>query len=265
MEFLGPAAALLDLQGGVLVVPAVTHANVGELAVDVLVATLRPEYLGPLEDANVLPCVGNDAYDSAIPGNLSTALELFRAPGTKLYFMQQRAPAARGRQQAFADDLATWAAAAGVAQVVVLAGLDAQLRKDQQIEGSPIRYLAGGADASDEAACSNSGLQRLEADVLAEEREVHSLLPPWPFLESCSRANLRYTVLGCFAAEGDNAGEGMLLARAAAELLHRMLLGPADANGAGNLKLAAALEAQQLRAPASWVGLYGRTFPKEIF
>ena len=193
--------------------PAVTHANVGELALDVLVATLQPEYLGPLEDANILPCVGNDAFDPATPGTLSTALELFRVPGeqssqgcssvqrgesvvlgvgegrggggrgasrsplvsaggrlkrprvlptlrrasamvattpgdscpphaaagTQLYFLQQRAPAARGRQQAFADQLAAWAAAAGAAQVVVLAGLDAQLRRDRQIEGSPVR------------------------------------------------------------------------------------------------------------------------------
>lgn len=120
MEFFGPAAALDGLRGGILVLvgalpswcllrfgpwpgclpvylpaaltlfttaihrppqPAVSHTNVGELAMDVLIATARPDYLGPMEDANVLPCVGNDAFDGPSPGTISTALELFRLPG----------------------------------------------------------------------------------------------------------------------------------------------------------------------------------------
>ena len=60
-----------------------TYANVGELAVDVLVATLQPRTLGALESPNVLPVVGNDAYDTTVsePGKLSTALELFAVEG----------------------------------------------------------------------------------------------------------------------------------------------------------------------------------------
>ncbi len=80
--------------------PAVTHANVGELAVDVLVASLGPQPLGALESHNVLPAVGNDAYDGSSPGAdggaggagpgpgsqqqagvLLTALELFALKG----------------------------------------------------------------------------------------------------------------------------------------------------------------------------------------
>lgn len=65
--------------------PAVTYANVGELALDVLVTSLAPVTpLGPLESANCLPVVGNDAFD-AVDGNttgvLTTALELFSIPG----------------------------------------------------------------------------------------------------------------------------------------------------------------------------------------
>lgn len=61
--------------------PAVSLANVGELALDVLVTSLGPlAHVGSLEDANVMPCVGNDAFDAgpgALPGALSTALELY--------------------------------------------------------------------------------------------------------------------------------------------------------------------------------------------
>lgn len=48
---------------------------------DVLVSTLQPPLVGALEDDNVLPAVGNDAYDMAQPGTLSTALELYRVAG----------------------------------------------------------------------------------------------------------------------------------------------------------------------------------------
>ncbi len=62
--------------------PAVTYANVGELAVDVLVATVRPQSLGAVESVDVLPVVGNDAYDvDQQAGRLATALELFAVPG----------------------------------------------------------------------------------------------------------------------------------------------------------------------------------------
>lgn len=61
-----------------------------------------------------------------------------------LVFLQQRAPAALGRQAAFAAELVTWLHAAGAAGVVVLTGLDAQLRRDRQLDSSPFRSVRGG-------------------------------------------------------------------------------------------------------------------------
>lgn len=65
--------------------PAVAFFNVGELAVDALVATLRGDLSGRLSDANLLAVVGNDAFDhSGAPGVLATALELYSVPGAPL-------------------------------------------------------------------------------------------------------------------------------------------------------------------------------------
>ncbi|KAG2423936.1 hypothetical protein HXX76_014877 [Chlamydomonas incerta] len=308
------------LRGAIVVLPAVTYANVGELALDVLVTSLAPvTALGPVESANCLPVVGNDAFDAAdsgAPGVLTTALELFSIPGSQppLVFLQQRAPAALGRQAAFAAELVTWLHAAGAAGVVVLTGLDAQLRRDRQLsDSSPFRFLAsseqlraactaatalhaatappppdpytyaagdlGGGlagPAAAAAALAAAPLAELEPELRDEELQLHHSLPPWPLVSEATRQGLPYAVLGCFAAEGDNAGEGLALAGHAVRLLAALtgagagagagagVEGKGQPTGAARLQ-AVAREGGGLRTPRSWVGLYGRNFPQDIF
>lgn len=47
----------------------------GQLAVDLLISSLRAERAGYLDDPYVLPCVGNDAYGPIPQGNLALPLE----------------------------------------------------------------------------------------------------------------------------------------------------------------------------------------------
>lgn len=55
--------------------PALSIGNVGQLAVDLLIASTRAERIGFLDDPNVLPCVGNDAYWPSPQGQLALPLE----------------------------------------------------------------------------------------------------------------------------------------------------------------------------------------------
>lgn len=57
--------------------PALSVGNVGQLAVDLLVSSLKADKIGYLDDPNVLPCVGNDAYSPAPPGKLALPVEGF--------------------------------------------------------------------------------------------------------------------------------------------------------------------------------------------
>ncbi|EFJ50012.1 hypothetical protein VOLCADRAFT_120700 [Volvox carteri f. nagariensis] len=315
---LGPEASK-QLKGAVVVLPAVTYANVGELAVDVLVATLKPEFLGAVESANVLPVVGNDAYDldpspsAQQPGGLATALELFKIHGRPLVFLQQRAPAMVGRQSAFAAELVSWLVEVGASALVVLTGLDAQLRRDRQLDSSQlrncpfllyhIRYLASNeelrtactasaqspklqtsgpqqqqypdeqessqwqAAAGSAAAAAAAGPLELESEIREEELQLHHSLPPWPLVRQCEDQGLPYVLLGCFSAEGDNAGEGMSLAAAALRVLAALRVPAATETAVATTGPEELIEddAVPLRAPSSWVGLYGRPFPVEIF
>jgi proteasome assembly chaperone 2 len=242
------------------------------------------------------------------PGPCPPPAPSLRTPGSKLFVLQQRAPAIPGRQRALAEEVAAWLAAAGAAQALVLSGLDAQYRRESQLEGSQARYLpaaafaaaaaapapphissprggggsgggggnadvavaaaaaevsarlAGlalsGAEASGAAAAEALGVARLEADALARELELHSLLPPWLVLAAAAAAGLPATALGRFAAEGDNVADGLALAKLALNLLARLGVLPAGGGGGG----AGAPEAAALKTPGSWVGLYGRPY-----
>jgi len=61
--------------------PAVAFANIGELAVDVLICTLKAQLIARLDDDNILACVGNNAFCPQPAGFLTTALELYHVPG----------------------------------------------------------------------------------------------------------------------------------------------------------------------------------------
>lgn len=47
----------------------------GQLAVDLIISSLRADRIGFLDDPNVLPCIGNDAYSASPPGQLALPLE----------------------------------------------------------------------------------------------------------------------------------------------------------------------------------------------
>jgi proteasome assembly chaperone 2 len=120
----GPDAAEVDLKGMTLVMPAVSHGNVGQLAVDLLVnsglAQGGVQRLGFLRSPHVLPIAGANAYSTDPPGQLCINLEVFA--GKSSIFLQQRAPVIRGREQAYALSICDWAASAGFARLVVLGG-----------------------------------------------------------------------------------------------------------------------------------------------
>lgn len=61
--------------------PAVAFANIGELSIDLLVASLKAQLVARLDSDNLLSCVGNNAYSPQPPGLLATAAELYRVPG----------------------------------------------------------------------------------------------------------------------------------------------------------------------------------------
>lgn len=184
-------------------------------------------------------------------------------PDSSIYLLQQRAPAIPGRQQAHAAELVEWINSTGVGRVLLLCGLDAQYRREQQLEGCQLRFLSSGNSSSSSSAapgstsppqttsdqslfrsCAAAGVRELEADVIANEKELHGLLPPWPLLQQLQGATAQHALVCTFASEGDNTADAEQLASVVQHVLcHSGLVSDTT---------------RQLQAPCSWVGLLGQ-------
>lgn len=58
-----------------IIQPALSIGNVGQLAVDLLVSSMRAARIGYLDDPFILPCIGNNAYEPLPIGELALPLE----------------------------------------------------------------------------------------------------------------------------------------------------------------------------------------------
>jgi hypothetical protein len=250
MSFAPAPGGASTFEGWTLVAACASHANVGQLAADLLAHTLGAVRAGALVTPHVLPCCGNDALGDAPRGVLALPIELYALPARRVALLQQRAPAVRGAQRALAQEVAAWAERAGFARVVLLGGLDASLaRTPAQMGAAAFRYAAphGAFVPAPEggAAPAALGWTALECDELAGVPLAHSRVPPWPLLAALGAAGLRNAVaLLLFASEGDNAGHAAALAEHAAALLGLAHNGP-------------------WRAPLSWRAAFGASHAEE--
>lgn len=153
--------------GKTLVLPVVSHGNVGQLAADLMVNTLGApsvgamRRLGCLDHPALLPCVGCGAFADqpavgcSIPAGgaearLALGMEVYGAAveGAGVGLMehvvvaQQRSEVVSGAQREFAEATADWIASAGFAEVVVMASMPSTAGvAPGQIGGTRFRHV----------------------------------------------------------------------------------------------------------------------------
>jgi hypothetical protein len=274
-----PAAArrtsgALDISGCILVVPALGLATVSQLALDILVAAA--ERLGALYSQSIANVVGAATHAGE---DLAVSLELYSVPGTRVCLLQQRAVPVGGRQEAWVAELTAWAAAQGVARLLVLGAAEAGGREDMLLDeaagrgawlvhvsgedGKAASFLPGGeegvrvwpaVEVPQEAARPGMSPSAAKAHLLAVaafgsltglglaplySRSAAGLVPALPV-----------ATLFAFACEGDNRDDALALARTAAVTA---------------LGLPSSF-AQNLAFPSWWEsGLEGPTFDQNLF
>lgn len=141
----------------VLSQPVVSIGNAGQLAVDMLLASLVPggvPRVGFLDCPHVLPIAGHDAFAGvprkskgtqkrnkgkatvAAPNTrslLSVNVEVFLDAPRRLTILQIRAPVAPGRHREHAAMLAAWVKSVGFSRVVSLSTLPIHARREAQL------------------------------------------------------------------------------------------------------------------------------------
>lgn len=274
-------------EGCRLIVPSVSVGNVAQLAVDLLISSLRLRRVGWLRDPALLPLVGNDAFDhtpSRRAGYLHTAAEVYCSEELKLVVVQLRAPIAKGCSQSFVSNLIGWTKESLFSEVVVLTSSEAYERRDSQLVGPPFRFLLSewsselNADFTErlkwqalEPRTSTNGLRSCDSS-----SGSHDPPPPTPpgvltaseiFLPGSGFAKLLYTesaaaevrmvVLIGFTSQGDNRGDAVLMA---SQLNQWLQLRQTQAGGGVQ-----STSALWLTPPSSWELMFGGPTHDELF
>lgn len=277
----------------ILLLPAVSVGNVGQLALDLLLSTLPSTHLGHLRSGACLPFA---APAPAVPEHQSsivTALELYQLSGTSppVLVVQQRSPCARGRAAEHARAMLDWATQSGCVEVLLLASANAAGLRDPQLRESlnggnvlrgfrvamTIFSLEGerlGAKMSqgrmgvpvlesadgDPRGWSEEVHDAVEVDREGVEGKVPAFLPSGrrgsfvrTALEEAEGRKMPLAALVQFVHEGDNTGDAAVMAAAAA-----LAIGCGTGEGEGEQVKGEVTEVvgelvQGWKVPASWM------------
>lgn len=236
--------ATLDVRGHTLILPCVSIGNVGQLAVDILLASKlstgeKAEYLCDLDARYCVPFVGAST-ESNHPA-LRTPLQVFTFPKSKLTIIQQRSPILKTLKDEFVSTLGKWAQEKGFREIICLAGIDAGLRTDTQMQHPFWQFNSSShsTSTSDSNTLSASFAKLLPVYTSANTHANHELsrradshtdsIPPMPS-GGLARKILRATkndsnwptttALLVFAAEGDNRADAMAMANLIVNTTH---------------------------------------------
>uniref|UniRef100_A0A8V0X9V0 Proteasome assembly chaperone 2 n=1 Tax=Gallus gallus TaxID=9031 RepID=A0A8V0X9V0_CHICK len=204
----------LDFEGFTLLMPAVSVGNVGQLAVDLVISTLRMPKVGYFYTDCLVPMVGNNPYATTKENSMELSInaEVYSLPSKKLVVLQIRSPFIKNKYRPFCQTLLSWVESSKCARVILLSSSHAYQRDDEQLLGTPLRYLLTPALEKTveghiqelkwkemEKVAAYPGISDAEKVLHIPGGGITKLL----FTESCSKG-IHMAVLLKFCSEGDN-------------------------------------------------------------
>ncbi|NXF73056.1 PSMG2 protein, partial [Sclerurus mexicanus] len=249
------------LEGCTLLLPAVSVGNVGQLAIDLVISTLDMTKVGYFYTDCLVPMVGNNPYATAEENSteLSINAEVYSLPSKKLVVLQIRSPFIKNKYRPFCETLLSWVKGSRCARVVVLSSSHAYQRDDEQLLGTPLRYLltpdlekAVGGLMQElnwkemEKVAAYPGISDTDKVLHIPGGGITKLL----FTESCLKG-IQMAVLLKFCSEGDNIPDAFVLANYLNEWLQ---LVKSEVNSSSQWKI-----------PSSWRLLFGNGLPPALF
>ncbi|KAJ3213267.1 Proteasome assembly chaperone 2 [Dinochytrium kinnereticum] len=226
-----PAFNVEQLKGSTLLLPAPNNiGNLGQLAVDVLLSSLKPQKVGIFQTPLVSSLVGGGAYHVGLSDQLTTSLELFQVNERNLFFVQLRSPVVKGQGKVFAKDFAEWAKGAGIVEVLVVAGADASRRTDSQLSSAnPMRSYVNAGSETLKRKVQEMGVTELEKFVASYGEVTTADEKTFPFppgmglskllLSAFNGIQLQSLFLALYVSEGDNTGAAVFVAQNLSKVL----------------------------------------------
>ncbi|XP_069693106.1 proteasome assembly chaperone 2 [Periplaneta americana] len=131
----------LNFKDCTMIFPSVSVGNVGQLAVDLLIAKLKPLKIGLVWHSAIMPMVGGDPYNFSDP-SLTISGELFYSEQFKLVIFQIRSPIMQRTSEDFVQKLIEWIQDNCIDKVIILTGIFDHTRNDTEIAGPPVKFVA---------------------------------------------------------------------------------------------------------------------------
>ncbi|XP_058448709.1 proteasome assembly chaperone 2 [Malaya genurostris] len=235
----------VSLIGYSFLVPSVSVGNVAQLAVDLLIETLKLEKVGMLWHRALIPAVGPPAFDHDKDKDTTTA-ELYLSEQCKLLVLQIRAPLVGALQSEFLNELSAFARNQSMAEIIILSSSFAH--ENHQIGARPYKYLA-----NEKFLTSNAEtLQTLQWAAL-EGNVIHGGGYAAKLMSACNDQQLACFVLFNYVSEGDNRADAVQLLSLLGKLKTTLL--PKETDGV-QIKLA---------IPSSWKHLFGNVAPVNVY
>ncbi|KZP34478.1 hypothetical protein FIBSPDRAFT_719681 [Athelia psychrophila] len=259
MAFFHPAAGT-KLTGKTCIVPVVSTANVSQLAVDLLIASLALKQIGVFAGKCFVPVVGGREEGEE---GITTPLELYGKDGVDIVVLQQRSPVLKSAKDEYTEALLGFIQTSEFASCVFLGGVEMSNRTDAQMM-APTYYIHP-PNAPSAASSPLSGLSQLPIAAYTSpvmqhpESTAAKSEGPVPFIPGggLTRRLLSSLPVGwsiptvCllqFVVEGDNRGDAHMLAVVTAKVLQADQL------------------IQEWKQPSSWNhGLFGAVHDQTLY
>ncbi|XP_014794237.1 PREDICTED: proteasome assembly chaperone 2 [Calidris pugnax] len=261
----GGGSATSDFKGFTLLMPAVSVGNVGQLAIDLVISTLGMTKVGYFYTDCLVPMVGNNPYATAEENSMELSInaEVYSLPSKKLVVLQIRSPFIKNKYRPFCQTLLSWVKSSKCARVILLSSSHAYQRDDEQLLGTPLRYLltpdlekAVGGLMQElnwkemEKVAAYPGINDTEKVLHIPGGGITKLL----FIESCSKG-IQMAVLLKFCSEGDNIPDAFALVNYLNEWLQLI---KSESNNSTDTS-------SQWKIPSSWRLLFGSGLPPALF
>ena len=115
-----PTPDTTNLKNATLILPSISVGNIGQLSIDILLASLKTQRLAACHHPSLIPLVGSNPLD-AKSTELMTACELYISEkdarmecDQNIVLMQIRSAIAQNKSGEFLDDLLSWCNHVGI-------------------------------------------------------------------------------------------------------------------------------------------------------
>lgn len=248
-----------DLSEHILILPAISVGNVGQLAVDLLISSLRTTKVGHIHTAYIHALVGREAFSNGTDpnkGKLTLACEIYRCEDHPVIIIQINAPIVKGKAALFRAELRKWIKEQKFSKTVLLSSSYAHQRTDAQINDPTCRFLCTPQLETLQDQLSRTLNWRV-LEVNTDIPFLHGLhmdgrhyLPGGGitsyFLKECADDNIPLVVLLKFCFEGNNIPDAIELASYLNQWLHLF-------------------QQDTWKFPESWQLMFGNSAPLTIY